>query len=194
MAMINTGSKWYADASAGNLPCSFKFICNEIFTPAGIQVSEACREYESDEYGAAQFHLNGQRAVFRQAKRTPKKVGQFVTLWKRETPASEIAPLDASDDIEWVIIASDEGARCGVFLFPKAVLIKKGIFSRQHIGGKRAFRVYGPWTTPTANQAQKTKKWQNDYFYEFVEGKMEETIYQINSRVRDRSGVGVIPK
>ncbi|SDB94550.1 MepB family protein [Shouchella lonarensis] len=183
MTLTNTRPKWSVDASVGELPYSFEWICNEILTPAGIQVSESYREHESAEYGAVQFHLNGQRALFRQAKRTPKKVGQFVTLWKRETPAFEIAPLDASDDIEWVLIASDEGARCGMFLFPKLVLIKKGIFSRQHIGGKRAFRVYGPWTTPTASQAQRTKKWQSDYFDEFVEGKMKETICQVNSRV-----------
>ncbi|TRW95625.1 MepB family protein [Flavobacterium gawalongense] len=32
--------------------------------------------------------------------------------------------------------------------------------------GKRAIRVYPPWDTTTNKQAQKTQKWQLDYFLE----------------------------
>ena len=61
--------------------------------------------------------MNGLTYLFRQAKDTPKKIGQFVTLWKRPTPDSEIAPFDQDNGIDRVIIFADEQAHFGVFVF-----------------------------------------------------------------------------
>ena len=53
----------------------------QIYKPAGMRLTdEAWREEESAEYGACRFSLNGQVIVFRVAKTTPTKIGQFVTL------------------------------------------------------------------------------------------------------------------
>jgi hypothetical protein len=38
---------------------------------------------ESIEYGACSFVLNGKRIQHRVSKITPTKIGQFVTIWKR---------------------------------------------------------------------------------------------------------------
>ena len=54
----------------------------------------------------------------------------------------------------------------GQFVFPKAVLIKKGIISTDKKEGKRAFRVYPIWDNANNKQAERTQKWQLDYFYE----------------------------
>lgn len=121
-------------------------------------------EKESTEYSALSFLLHGKKCLFRQAKTTPKKVGQFVTIWKRDTPESEIAPFDANDDIDFVIVATFDKTNHGFFIFDKAMLVKKGVFTRGEREGKRAIRVYAPWTKPTAKQAITTQKWQTQQF------------------------------
>ena len=149
------------------IPTSFNLVLRKLFEPAEHAVENIEPEMESKEYGALKFTLNGQRVLYRQAKTTPKKIGQFVTIWKREHPNSEIAPIDLKDGVDWVIIATDEGANFGVFVFSAQLLAKKGVFSEEKKGGKRAIRVYAPWTTPTAAQAKRTKNWQTKYFLDF---------------------------
>ncbi len=50
-------------------------------------------------------------------------------------------------------------------MFPKAVLLEKGIISNNNISGKRGIRVYPPWDIPTSKQAEKSQLWQTKYFY-----------------------------
>ena len=104
-------------------------------------------EEESADYGACRAELHGKRLVLRVAKTTPTKTGQFVTVWKRPHPDAEIAPLDEADPVDIVIIAVDDGdgARHGFFIFPRSVLLERGVMSRAGSGGKRALRVYPPW-------------------------------------------------
>ncbi|WP_297956725.1 MepB family protein [uncultured Neisseria sp.] len=124
---------------------------------------------ESAEYGAVRFEMDGQTCLFRQAKHTPKKIGQFVALWKRPAMSGEIAPFDRDDGIDKVIVLADEHPRFGVFVFPCRLLVEKDIFSEQSIGGKRAFRVYAPWVMPSAAQAKRAKIWQCTHFAELTD-------------------------
>ncbi|KKO62156.1 MepB protein [Janthinobacterium sp. KBS0711] len=119
-------------------------------------------EAESAEYGACRATLDGKRLVLRVAKTTPTKTGQFVTVWKRPHPDAEIAPLDDTDPVDVVIIAvaDDDGAQHGFFIFPRKVLLERGVMSRAGAGGKRALRVYPPWCAPESVQAQRTQRWQ----------------------------------
>ncbi|PIF13479.1 MepB family protein [Janthinobacterium sp. 13] len=123
-------------------------------------------EAESVDYGACRAELHGKRLVLRVAKTTPTKIGQFVTVWKRPHPDADIAPLDEADPVDIVIIAvaDDVGARHGFFIFPRSVLIKRGVMSRAAQGGKRALRVYPPWCAPESIQAQRTQRWQAAWF------------------------------
>ena len=123
-------------------------------------------EAESAEYGACRAELHGKRLVLRVAKTTPTKTGQFVTVWKRPHPDADIAPLDEADPVDAVIIAvaDADGARQGFFIFPRSVLIERGVMSRAGQGGKRALRVYPPWCAPEAPQAQRTQRWQGQWF------------------------------
>lgn len=146
------------------VPASFTLILEKLFNPAGYTVEDIESEIESAEYGALKFKLNGQTVLYRQAKTTPKKIGHFVAIWKRETPNSEIAPFDLSDGVDWVIISANNGTNFGVFVFSAKLLAKKDVFSERSKGGKRAIRVYAPWTVPIADQAKRTKKWQTECF------------------------------
>ncbi|WP_332685694.1 MepB family protein [Devosia sp.] len=132
-----------------------------VYEPTGIELTKApWAETESAEYGACRLSLNGAQIVYRVAKTTPTKVGQFVTIWKRPDPGGPIAPLDSADGVALVIIHVSDGARSGQFIFDKSTLIKRGVMSVDGKGGKRAIRVYPPWTTPTAKDAISTQRWQ----------------------------------
>lgn len=121
-------------------------------------------EAESAEYGACRAELHGKRLVLRVAKTTPTKIGQFVTVWKRPHPDAEISPLDDADPVDVVIIAVTDGVQQGFFIFPRSVLLERGVMSRPGQGGKRALRVYPPWCVPESGQAQRTQRWQSDCF------------------------------
>lgn len=68
-----------------------------------------------------------------------------------------------------MIVSVRKDFNWGQFIFPKKVLLEKGIFSTPNKGGIRATRVYPPWDETTSKQAQKTQKWQLDYFFPFTD-------------------------
>lgn len=137
-----------------------------IFDRADLQITSFQKENESEEYSAFRFQLNNKNICYREAKITPTKTGQFVTLWKRNQ-SGIIEPFDYSDTIDFVIVTVRKDQNWGQFIFPKRTLLEKGIFSTQNKEGIRATRVYPPWDETTSKQAQKTQKWQLDYFFNF---------------------------
>ncbi|KUJ61780.1 hypothetical protein AR687_11210 [Flavobacteriaceae bacterium CRH] len=134
-----------------------------IYDNCNFECTEPQPEMESQEYDAFDFRINNLHIKFRSAKITPTKSGQFVTLWKRNKTGI-IEPFDYSDEIDFVIVNVRKNDSLGQFIFPKAVLLQKGIFSTAAKEGKRATRVYPPWDETTSKQAQKTQQWQLDYF------------------------------
>jgi hypothetical protein len=52
----------------------------------------------------------------------------------------------------------------GAFIFSQEALLKHGVMSLGGNGGKRAIRVYPPWSSPVAKDAIKTQQWQLRYF------------------------------
>lgn len=136
-----------------------------IYNNCKFEISELILERESSEYGACTFKLNLSRVIFRIAKITPTKIGQFVTLWKRQG-SGPIQPYDIKDDIKFFIISVRKGSNFGQFVFPQSVLSKYGIISNNGKGGKRAIRVYPPWDTAINKQAKMTQAWQLQYFLE----------------------------
>jgi len=139
-----------------------------IFDKAGFLITSFQKESESEEYSAFRFQLNNRNICYREAKITPTKTGQFVTLWKRNQ-LGIIEPFDYSDTIDFVIVSVRKDENWGQFIFPKKTLLEKGIFSTEKKEGIRATRVYPPWDETTSKQAQKTQKWQLDYFFNFSE-------------------------
>ena len=138
---------------------------SNLYELSGIKLtSDPTPEPENADYGAYCFGLDHKKFLFRIAKTTPTKIGQFVTLWKRPSPKGEIAPFDLSDDISFAIIHVSDGMHHGQFIFDQKILISKGVMSKNHQGGKRAIRVYPAWTRPTAKDAIKTQAWQLQYF------------------------------
>ncbi len=144
---------------------NLKQIKTEIYDKCSLNISDFKIETESKAYNACQFQLNGLNILSRNAKITPKKAGQFVTFWKRKGNGP-IAPFDENDQIDFYIVNVRTENEFGQFVFPKSILIKKGIISTKKKEGKRAFRVYPNWDTVKNKQAERTQKWQLNYFYQ----------------------------
>jgi hypothetical protein len=136
-----------------------------IFDACGFDCTIPEAEAESADYAAHTFKVNGKSAVYREAKITPTKIGQFVTIWKR-SEKGPIEPFHIADAFDFFIICTRKDGHLGHFVFPKPVLAAKGIISSGSKEGKRGIRVYPPWDIAVNKQAQKTQQWQLDYFIE----------------------------
>ena len=134
-----------------------------VYKPLNLSCTSSMPESESQEYGACVFKLNSLHIRFRVAKITPTKIGQFVTLWKR-IGKNPIEPYDALDLVDFFVISVRDKNNFGQFVFPKSILLEKGIFSKSGKGGKRGIRVYPAWDKVVSSQAKKTQQWQLNYF------------------------------
>ncbi|MGJ8735100.1 MepB family protein [Zobellia laminariae] len=139
-------------------------IVSKVYQPSHLSISNFELEEESRDYQACRFKLNTNIIICRNAKITPKKVGQFVTFWKR-IAKGPISPFEESDLFNYFVINVSKGNMLGQFVFPKNMLVEKGIVSTLKKEGKRGFRVYPSWNKATSKQALTTQKWQLRYFY-----------------------------
>ncbi|POA19654.1 hypothetical protein C1886_11550 [Pseudomonas sp. FW300-N1A1] len=154
---------------------------NTLYLPAALQCSaDYSADIEAREYGGFRFTLDDRQIVFRVAKITPTKVGQFVTLWKRACADGVIAPLDSAVGIDFVVVHVTDEGQSGQFIFDRETLLSLGVMSRSGVGGKRALRVYPPWSKPSARQAWQTQRWQVEYF-------VPVTPFELTSTVRVRA-------
>ena len=104
-------------------------INTEVYERCALKISDFQLETESKEYDACRFELNGQKIISRSAKITPKKAGQFVTFWKRNG-SGPIEPLEENDQIDFYTVNLRTKNNFGQFVFPKSILIKKGIIKK----------------------------------------------------------------
>lgn len=139
-------------------------IQKEVYNKCAFKLTDFSLEVESKEYKACRFKLNDRSILCRNAKITPKKVGQFVTFWKRSLDGP-IEPFHETDAFEYYIVNIQNENSLGQFVFPKSILLKKGIISTDKKEGKRGFRVYPSWDTTESMQAKRTQKWQLEYFF-----------------------------
>lgn len=128
-----------------------------------IEITNVIFDDESKEYKACSFQLDKAKIIFRKSKITPKKVGQFITFWKRNK-FGPIEPYNENDDFDYFVVNCISENNQGQFIFPKSILVHKGIISTKNNEGKRAFRVYPNWEKTTNKQAAKTQFWQKEYF------------------------------
>ena len=139
-----------------------------LYNECGFQLQNLIWNSESENYGACSFELNDKLIQYRVANITPTKIGQFVAIWKRNNKGIT-APFDVADSLDFMIVSVRDSENFGQFIFPKSVLVSKGIISQNEKGGKRGIRVYAPWDKPTNKQAMQTQAWQVNYFVEIKE-------------------------
>ncbi|KFF26071.1 hypothetical protein IW16_14565 [Chryseobacterium vrystaatense] len=141
-----------------------------IYQPLGLKYSNVEEEDECGEYSGFNFTLNHLKIKFRTSKITPTKTGQFVTIWKRDAKG-ETAPFDSRDPFDFYLISASKDNDKGIFIFPKDILIEKGIVSHEKKTGKRGIRVYPGWDLTESKQAKATQKWQTEYFIDLSQNK-----------------------
>ena len=134
-----------------------------LYDLCGFEDIYLIQEKESKEYYAHYYTLGNHQVRFRISKKTPKKSGQFVTMWQRR-PDSIIRPYDQSDDVDLFVINTVDEGKIGQFVFTKSILLEKNVFSKEWKGGKRAIRVYAPWDDVHNEQARRTQSWQQQCF------------------------------
>lgn len=146
-----------------NIYCDLFFLCNNVLEPKKYFCKDIVYDSEQYKYSASRLKINDFFIEFRAANITPKKIGQFVTLWKR-SDQGPIVPYDISDHFDFFIVSVHKENQLGYFVFPKFILHKQGFLSVDDNGGKRAMRVYPPWDKVYSKQAKETQIWQLKYF------------------------------
>lgn len=61
-----------------------EFMNQTIYEPNQLIAESIQAENQNAEYGAGTFRLASKTVRFRVAKRTPKKIGQFVAFWEKD--------------------------------------------------------------------------------------------------------------
>ncbi|HSY60750.1 MAG TPA: MepB family protein [Cytophaga sp.] len=149
--------------SSNSLHSDLQLAKELVYNPCGFEFRNFKLHTESAEYAACSFELNENNIEHRCSKITPTKIGQFVTIWKRNTEGTTV-PFDISDGIDFIIITTKSENNIGQFIFPVSILADKNIISRNGKSGKRGIRVYPPWDVPTSKQALATQGWQLLFF------------------------------
>ena len=126
-------------------------------------------EQWNQEYEAFNFEFNGIKFKSRLAKKTPKKEGYFVACW-RKNETNKNRPFNCKDSKDKLIINILDRSKKGQFIFPKELLVEKGIISSEKHKGKMAIRVYPSWEKNLNKTALNTQKWQIPYFLDFTKG------------------------
>lgn len=101
---------------------------NILFKICRQKISNIYQDNKSEEYCGYNFTIDKSNIKFRKAKITPKKTGQFVTLWKRNSN-NETEPFNENDNFDFYIIVTEDGKKSGFLIFPKHILIEKKILS-----------------------------------------------------------------
>ncbi|ERJ59065.1 MepB family protein [Sphingobacterium paucimobilis] len=144
------------------------FLNDRLVEVFGIGISDIQVENEAKDYSGCHFKIGDLQFKYRKAKVTPKKIGQFVALWKRNA-AGKTEPYHIDDPFDFYIVETQYGDQSGCFIFSKSVLVEREILSKENSEGKRGFRVYPIWDTPDNKQAIMTKNWQVRFFHR-IEG------------------------
>jgi len=137
-----------------------------IYEPCKLTCTQPVIDKNCIDYLGCSLKINNQHVIFRVAKTTPTKFGQFVTLWKRVNNSLPL-PFHIDDYIDFCVVNVSKGSEVGQFVFSKSVLVKHGVLASKNTKGKCAFRVYHPWDIVTSTQAIRTQKWQLNYFHSF---------------------------
>lgn len=147
-----------------------------VFRSSGLSIENVRKDKECLDYCGYNFQIGSQSIKFRKAKLTPKKTGQFVTLWKRNLQGQTV-PFDLDDNFDLFIIFTEHTHQSGIFIFPKEILAKMGVLTSSTGEGKRGFRLYPKWDVPVSRQGLATKKWQMEHFIDTSPG--EQTLEQL---------------
>ncbi|HDL0563398.1 TPA: MepB family protein [Staphylococcus aureus] len=129
-------------------------------------VKDLTEEKYNQDYEALTFSFKEETYQSRLAKKTPTKAAYFVTCWtKDENNCNQPYSKEAFVDYLMIIVIDEELS--GYFLFPRELLVEKGILTTFEHKGKMAFRVYPKWCNQLNKRTEQTQNWQCKYFFEY---------------------------
>ncbi|MBE5661546.1 MepB family protein [Staphylococcus sp. SS21] len=140
-------------------------ILEKVFS-VELEAIDIIEEKYNKEYEALTFNYKEKIYKSRLAKKTPNKSGYFVTCWTKNEDNYN-RPYKIDEFADYLIVAVIDDELNGYFLFPKEVLVEKGILASSKYQGKMAFRVYPTWCNDLNQTAQRTQNWQCNYFFEY---------------------------
>lgn len=146
-----------------------QYLENVLLKKSQLKITNLVEDLECGDYLGYNFNIKDFIIKFRKAKITPKKVGLFVSLWKRNHQG-ETSPFHEQDSFDLYLIFVEEDLNVGCFVFTKDALIANGILSTSEKEGKRGFRLYPSWCITENKQAKKTQIWQLHYFIDLNGG------------------------
>lgn len=158
--------------------------------PAGYKITKGVTLdplSESSKYSGLVFFIDEKKIVYRKGKVTTDRPGAFLAIWQRPFVDSlndnKPIPLTSNDlDYLFVQVTSQTSVKAiegsvkstqhGMFIFPIALLLEKGIVYSTKNKGKTGFRVFPPWsqnrgeigTKVFSESGKKTQRWQLPYF------------------------------
>ena len=157
---------------------SLRIITTALSCFENIQIDKLKVEDWNTEYGAYDCIITNQSFKTLFAKKTPKKSVFFLALWKKDESNKNI-PFNETDIENKLIISIQDESKIGQFVFPKKVLIEKGILQLKRHKGKMAFRIYPIWETSLNKTAQKSQAWQKQYFIDLSNDVNKEELYSL---------------
>ncbi|QXE00932.1 MepB family protein [Terribacillus sp. DMT04] len=131
------------------------------------QLHNVYYETQNEEYEGATFFVRHSIFRSRRAKLTPNKKGYFVVFWEKNAHNQNQA-FTYEESPKKIVITIIDGHLKGQFIFPKAILHKKGVLRDDHNKGKVAIRVYPDWEADLNKNATKTQQWQSTYFLDLT--------------------------
>lgn len=144
---------------------SLELTRNIVANIGGAQIKNLKEEPDNQKYEGIRFTIDHYTYRSRLAKRTPKKQGYFVVFWEKDSNGKN-QPYLYDNSPDKIIISMIDHQRKGQFIFPKSVLLEKGILKNTNAKGKMAIRVYPSWETNLNKAAHHTQRWQQQYFLE----------------------------
>lgn len=142
-----------------------KILLKYIFSEES-EVKDLTEEKYNQDYEALTFSFKEETYQSRLAKKTPTKAGYFVTCWTKDEDNYN-RPYKIEEFADYLIVAVIDDELNSYFLFPRELLVEKGILTTFEHKGKMAFRVYPKWCNQLNKTAGQTQKWQCKYFFEY---------------------------
>ncbi|NGL75412.1 multidrug transporter [Staphylococcus aureus] len=143
--------------------CKSKILLKNIFSEES-EVKDLTEEKYNQDYEALTFSFKEETYQSRLAKKTPTKSGYFVTCWTKDEDNYN-RPYKIEEFADYLIVAVIDDELNAYFLFPRELLVEKGILASSKYQGKMAFRVYPKWCNQLNKTAGQTQKWQCKYFF-----------------------------
>ena len=144
---------------------TIEWLKEKLYTPLGLKVEDLIEEKQNHKYKGYQFRINERIVRFRVAHLTPKKMGQFVAFWEKDSSGVNQPYFEDTASELLIITCFHTEEVWGQFVFPKKILKEKGVLRSNSADGKMAMRLYPSWDHPTSRVARESQAWQLDYFF-----------------------------